>query len=119
MGNQIFARQIKKIRTNLNKTMEEFAEMLGVTKSSINMWENKGVVPREDILRKIAETQKISLDKLLGIELEDQDGESKIMYLQRNLEKLDERRLKKAEEMLRVVFDDIFDNEEDDDDDDI
>ena len=115
MGNQIFARQIKNIRLNLNKTMEEFAEMLGVTKSSINMWENKGVVPREAIFRKIAETQKISLDKLLGIEFGDQDGESKIMYLQRNLKKLDEKRLKKAEDMLKVVFDDIFDDEEDDD----
>ena len=35
--------------------MEEFAGKLGVTKSSVNMWENKGVVPREDVLRHIAE----------------------------------------------------------------
>ena len=54
MANTIFSEQIKKIRSNSKLTMEQFADKLGVTKSSVSMWENSNVVPREEVLRKIA-----------------------------------------------------------------
>jgi len=43
---------------------------------------NKGVVPREEVLRKIATDYNISLDRLLGVEIT--DGEFRLEYLQRN-----------------------------------
>ena len=38
-------------------------------------------------------------------------------YIQRNLEKLDEQKLKQAEKILQTVFDDIFEDGDDEDDD--
>ena len=67
MGNLTFAIQVKNIRLNANMTMEQFATDLGVTKSSVNMWENKGVVPRDEVLRQIATKYDVSLDTLFDI----------------------------------------------------
>lgn len=36
-------------------SMSEFAESLGVTKSRVNKWENKGVIPRSGLLILIAQ----------------------------------------------------------------
>jgi len=116
MGNLTFATQVKNIRLNADLTMEQFATDLGVTKSSVNMWENKGVVPRDEVLRQIAVKYDVSLDKLLGVVREKKDDDSKLSYLQRNLEKLDDKKLEKAEMLLKTVFDDIFDDEEEEDD---
>lgn len=115
MANTIFSEQIKKIRSNSKLTMEQFADKLGVTKSSVSMWENSNVVPREEVLRKIAVKFNISIDKLLGISVDEVDNPT-LRYIHRNLEKLDEKKLEKAEKVLRTVFDDIFDDEEDEDD---
>ena len=41
----------------------------------------------------------------------------KLSYIQRNLDKLDDEQLKKAENVLKVVFDDIFDDDEGENDD--
>lgn len=114
MANSIFSEQINKVRLNANMTMEQFAEELGVTKSAVSMWENKGVVPREDVLRKIAQNYNTSLDTLLGVKVS--EDTSKLQYIHRNLGKLDEIRLQKAENILKNVFDDIFEDEEDEDD---
>ena len=49
--------------------------------------------------------------------MEDKEPDSeRLQYLQRGLGKLDEGRLEKAEKMLSVMFDDIFENGEEDDD---
>lgn len=114
MANTIFSEQIKKIRSNSKLTMEQFADKLGVTKSSVSMWENSNVVPREEVLRKIAIEFNVSIDKLLGISVDEVDNPT-LRYIHRNLEKLDEKKLEKAEKVLRTVFDDIFDEEDEDD----
>ena len=82
------------------------------------MWENKGIVPRDDILMKISKKYRISIDKLLGNNLMDVDASNeKLSYIQRNLDRLDDEQLKKAENVLKVVFDDIFDDDEGENDD--
>ena len=53
MANKEFSKAIKRIRSNNKFTMQEIAGQLGVTKGAVSMWENKGVVPRDDILLKI------------------------------------------------------------------
>jgi len=115
MKNEVFANHIKRIRNNQNMTMEEFAKTLGVTKSSVNMWENNGVVPREKVLRDIAEKYNESIDTLLGVQNKVNENRN-LQYLQRNLVKLDNENLKKAESLLKTVFDDIFDDEDEEDD---
>lgn len=119
MPNSTFANEIKKIRSNNNLSMQDLANILDVTKGAVSMWENKGVVPREDLLIKISRRFNISIDKLLGNTLSRQEDseKDKLMYIQRGLSNLDKKQLEKAENILKAVFDDIFDIEEDDDDD--
>ena len=112
MANKEFSNEIRILRRNNNLTMQEFADQLGVTKGAVSMWENKGVVPRDDILMRISKNYGISLDKLLGNNIDDLEvPEGKLSYIQRNLGKLDNEQLKKAENVLKIVFDDIFDDD--------
>ncbi len=113
MANKEFSNTIRILRSNNKLTMQELADQLGVTKGAVSMWENKGIVPRDDILMKISKNYGISIDKLLGNNVIDlKDSNEKLSYIQRNLGKLDDEQLKKAESVLKVVFDDIFDDEE-------
>lgn len=73
-----FAKQIRIIRKNNKLSMSELAESLGVTKSRVNMWENKGVIPRPDLLILIAQKYNTPLQVLLGIE--EISSENKILY---------------------------------------
>lgn len=118
MASKEFSSIIKKIRSNNGLTMQELADKLNVTKGAVSMWENKGVVPRDDILLRISKLYKISIDKMLGNEIEFEGNDNfKLSYLQRNLGKLDDNQLKKAEQVLKVVFDDIFEDDEGEEDD--
>lgn len=118
MANKEFSNEIRILRRNNNLTMQEFADQLGVTKGAVSMWENKGVVPRDDILMRISKNYGISLDILLGNNIDDLEvPEGKLSYIQRNLGKLDNEQLKKAENVLKIVFDDIFDDDEGEEDD--
>lgn len=119
MDKSVFGQRIKKLRNDNGYSMEELAQKIGVTKSSINMWENGGSVPKENILILLSKLFNVSIDYLLGNEImEEKVPENrKLHYIQRNLEKLDKEKLDKAEKILRTVFNDIFENNEDEEDD--
>lgn len=110
LGNTFFQKRVKDLRNDKGVTMEQLAEIIGVTKSRVNMWENNGTIPREEALLKLSEYFNVSTDYLLGND--ERDGKSpkrpKLNYLQRNLSKLDDRQLETAENMLRAVFADVF-----------
>ena len=112
-----FGRRIKKLRIDKGYSMQELANQLGVTKSSINMWENSNSIPKDNILIALSNIFDVSIDYLLGNEkMEEKIPESKTLhYIQRNLEKLDEQKLKQAETILQTVFDDIFEDGDDED----
>jgi len=114
-----FGRRIKKLRIDSGLSMQDLADKVGVTKSSINMWENSNSVPKDNILITLSKIFNVSIDYLLGNEkMEEKVPENKTLhYIQRNLEKLDEQKLKQAEKILQTVFDDIFEDREDEDDD--
>lgn len=118
MGNQYFSTRIKELREKSGLSMDQLATKLNVTKSRVNMWENNGTVPRMNVLVVLAKYFNVTTDYLLG---NDYTGNisrdnAKLSYLQRNLGKLNEEDLNKAEGMLKAVFMDIFNDEEDDDD---
>ena len=110
-----FQDRIRLLRSNANLTMDDLAKAIGVTKSRVNMWENAGTVPKEDILIRLSKYFDVSVDYLLGNEkMEGKKPENqKLEVLQRGLEKLDEAKLEKAKDVLSAVFDDIFENEDD------
>lgn len=114
MSNKLFQTRLKKLRTDHNLSMAELAEKLDVTKSRVNMWENNGSVPRKEALLKLSQLFSVSTDYLLGND--EQEGlkpeNQQLGYLQRNLEKLNEQDLQKAEKILSTIFPDIFDDYE-------
>lgn len=118
MGNEVFGKRVKELREKKKISMEQLATELGITKSRVNMWENSGTIPRGDLLIKLANFFGVTTDYLLGnnddraVSLTD----AKLNSLQRNLGKLNEEELCKAEGMLKAVFADIFIDEEDDND---
>lgn len=119
MENNSFKLRIKKLRNDNNLSMDALAEKLETKKSTISMWENNGIIPREEMLIKISKFFNVSIDYLLGNDNMEgkKPDDSKLIYLQRNLEKLDKERLNKAETILKTVFTDIFEDDEDENDD--
>ena len=114
MGNRIFQERLRALRHEKGLTMDELAKAIGATKSRINTWENSGSVPRNETLKALSGYFEVSLDYLLGNDSMEglaPDNE-KLRSLQRNLEKLDNERLQRAENVLKAVFDDIFDDED-------
>lgn len=66
MPNKVFSKRIRQIRLNNKLTMNNFAKLFDLKKSRINMWENNGVIPRIEVLIKIANHYNVSTDYLLG-----------------------------------------------------
>ena len=112
-----FGRNEKRFRENLKMSMNDVAEAVGVTKGSVNMWENNGVIPRHEVLLKLARLYGGSFDTLLGYEEKTPNNTNpKLNYIQRGLSELNDEELEKAEKMLKAVFEKAFEFEEEDDD---
>ena len=118
MANNFFSTRVKELREKSGLSMDQLAKQLGVTKSRVNMWENNGTVPRMNVLVELAKFFNVTTDYLLGND--DASNLSlnnaRLSTLQRNLGKLSEADLEKAEGMLKAVFMEIFNDEDDDDD---
>ena len=119
MANRFFSTRIKELREKAGLSMDQLAKRLGITKSRINMWENNGTVPRMNVLVELAKFFNVTTDYLLGNDDESNLSleNTRLSTLQRNLGKLSEADLEKADGMLKAVFMDIFNDDEDDDDD--
>lgn len=119
MGNLYFSNRVKQLRQEKGISMEELAKELNVTKSRVNMWENNGTLPRSNALIDLANFFDVSVDYLIGNDSANclDPTNKRLNSLQRNLGKLNEEDLEKAERMLKAVFMDIFNDEEEDEDD--
>ena len=60
--------KIKKYRTDLGMTQQDFASRLGVTGVSVSAYENGTRTPSFDVLIRIADLFGVSVDYLLGRE---------------------------------------------------
>ena len=116
MANVYFKKRIKNLREKNSLSMQDLADKIGVNKSRVGMWENNGSVPRMDALKKLSDFFDVSIDYLLGHDDTSalSNDNPKLNSLQRNLGKLNEKDLEKAEGMLKAVFTDIFNDEDDD-----
>ena len=96
--------------------MEQLAMKLGVSKSRVNMWENAEVIPRRDMLVKVAAFFNVSTDFLLNSGQDGKEPEAgpEIQIIQRGLKNMDAEQHKKALKILSAAFDDIFNDEEED-----
>lgn len=61
----LIGKKIKELRNKNKYTQKELAEKVGVTKSTIAAYENDSRLPSYDVLIKMADVFRISLDSLL------------------------------------------------------
>lgn len=69
MENKTFGNRVKEFRISKEMSMEDLAKAVNVSKSNVSMWENSNVIPRNDVLLKLAKLFGISTDYLLGKEV--------------------------------------------------
>ena len=114
MGEVNFGKRVQNLRTAEGLSMEQLAGKLGISKSRVNMWENGGVIPRRDMLVKVAEFFGVSTDFLLGSgqEGKEPDESKEVQIIQRGLKDMNDEQHKKALKILAAAFDDIFDDDE-------
>lgn len=110
MKNQAFQKRLRSLRIDKNLSMSALARELGIKTSRVSMWENSGIVPRHEMLTALSKYFGVAVDYLLGNDhMEGQRPDrSKLYMLQRNLEKLDGRRLQQAETVLKAMFEGVF-----------
>lgn len=110
----VFGERLSERMNVMRVTQKELAERSRVTESAISYYVKGQRTPSGDILVRIANSLNTTTDYLLG-NADDPDNNSdseRLQYIQRNLRKLDDAKLEKAENVLKSVFDDIFDDEE-------
>lgn len=61
-----FGNNLKMLRIEHGWTQTELAKLLNVAKGTVSNWENENRFPDKDMLNKIADTFKVSMDYLLG-----------------------------------------------------
>lgn len=96
-------------------SQKDFAKKANITESAMSYY-TKGVrTPSGEVLVRIAKALDTTADYLLGStnDPEIHETHKELKYLQRNLSKLDKEQIKKAENMLKLMFDDIFEDNED------
>lgn len=67
MNETTFSSRIKELRSSLSLTQTEFAEKINTTQATLSSYENTDKTPSLDIVKKIAEVFKVSIDWLLGL----------------------------------------------------
>lgn len=65
----VFSRNIKLLRLRRGRSQQEVAESIGTTRSSLSGYENETAQPPFHLLIKLSDYYKISLDKLLRVDL--------------------------------------------------
>lgn len=108
----IFSERITALMSQSGLKQKEFAAKVGVTESAMSYYLKGTRTPRSDVLARMAKELCTTTDYLLGTsDTSEKEDNKELLYLQRNLGKLDSEQLKKAEALLKTVFDDIFDDD--------
>ena len=63
---QVFGKRLKELRKEHGYTIEQFADMVGISKSTLGYYENDKRMPDIEILARIANVLNVSADNLIG-----------------------------------------------------
>lgn len=93
-------------------SQKELSKRANITESAMSYYVKGIRTPSGEVLARIARALNTTTDYLLGnTDIADApEINERLIYLQRNLCQLDERQLKKAEKLLQLVFDDVFED---------
>ena len=113
INENIIGDNIKRIRKEKKITQKELGEMLGVSQSAINQFENNKSTPKTQTLQKIADALDVPISFLMGFDLFNSKLKKnpKILELyagsaQKQVENIIN---KQKEERLLFCFDDLYD----------
>lgn len=76
-----FNENIRNLRRERDYSQEYLAEKLNVTRQTISKWENGAAMPDLKKLTEIADFFSVSMDTLLGIEIENDDKEKSLRLI--------------------------------------
>lgn len=63
---EVFGKRLKELRKVNGYTIEQFADMVGISKSTLGYYENDKRMPDIEILTRIADTLNVNADYLIG-----------------------------------------------------
>lgn len=63
---EVFSKRLKELRKANGYTIEQFAERVGISKSSVGYYESANRLPDAEILSRIADALNVSADYLIG-----------------------------------------------------
>lgn len=106
----VFSERVSELMKQQRLSQKLLAEKVGVTESAMSLYVRDKRTPRSDVLARIAKALGVASDHLLGINDAVNNDEDRLSYLLRNLRKLNEAQLEKAETVLKAVFNDVFDD---------
>ena len=106
----VFSKRLVELINIKGLSQKDFAKMADITESAASYYLKGMRTPSGEILVRISKALDTTTDYLLGRtdNIKQSETQGELRYLQRNLGKLDDEQLKKAEEILKLVFDDIF-----------
>ena len=110
----VFSERLTALMKAKGFSQKDFAKKANITESATSYYAKGVRTPSGEVLARIAKALDTTADYLLGStdNAEIPEEQKELKYLQRNLGKLDEEQLKKAEEMLKLMFSDIFEDDD-------
>lgn len=81
----LFAQTLKKLRTEKDLSQRELAELLFVTRSTVNRWENGSRLPDAAMLSRISHCLDVDMNTLLAATMESDEAPNVIMVDDRKI----------------------------------
>lgn len=85
MNDYTFGNKILELRTQLNLSQTELAQMVGVTNKAVSKWETGKSKPTTNVIRKLAALFKIDINELLSTRGEEKNEDFKDCHNRRPL----------------------------------
>ena len=96
-----FSDKLKELRNSNKLTQQELSQKLGVSKSTISMYENGNRTPDFETLEAIADLFNISIDSLIGVQ---NKGDNEINAIAAHaISELSEEQIKKVIEYAKFI----------------
>ncbi len=110
----VFSERLTTLMKAKGFTQKDFATKAEITESAMSYYVKGTRTPSGDVLIRIANALDTTTDYLLGgtDTVDKPEEKQELKYLQRNLKKLDPQKLKQAENMLKIMFNDIFEDDD-------
>ncbi|MED1643688.1 helix-turn-helix transcriptional regulator [Brevibacillus agri] len=122
---RLMGQRIKSLREKQGLSQDELASRLGMNRTNVSNYESGRTVPPGNVIRALADLLKTNADYLLGrsdnahpLDINKMDDlDDDIRAIQRAAKNMSTKDRKKMLSMIKLAFEDAFDEEDEDEDD--